>query len=102
MKEYKYGPTKVKICQDIEAHDHHKRHPLNVMFHQYNEFVKLVLKNKNGPVPKVNNQYLFGLARALGMNLKKDAFAENNMKTREHITYLKEKLIYCFYKKLDE
>lgn len=41
-----------------------------------------------------------GLARALGMNLKKDAFSDNNMKSREHISMLKEKLIFCFWKKL--
>lgn len=45
---------------------------------------------------------MFGLARAIGMNLKKDAFSDNNMKSREHLTYLKEKLIFCFWKKLNE
>jgi|TARA_B110000285_G_C15126501_1_gene620583 hypothetical protein len=36
------------------------------------------------------------------MNLKKDAFAEANMKNREHVLFLKEKLIFCFWKKIIE
>ena len=41
-----------------------------------------------------------GLSRALGMNLKRDAFSEQNLKSREHINILKEKLIFLFYRKI--
>ena len=43
-----------------------------------------------------------GLAKAMGMNLKKDAFSEQNLKTRDHILMIKEKLAYAFYKKLND
>ena len=43
-----------------------------------------------------------GLARALGLNLRKDAFSEQNLKSREHLTSIKEKLIFAFWKKLNE
>jgi hypothetical protein len=36
------------------------------------------------------------------MNLKRDAFSENNMKSREYVNQLKEKLIYSFWRKLNE
>ena len=36
------------------------------------------------------------------MQLKKDAFSESNMKSREHVNTLKEKLIVCFWRKLNE
>jgi hypothetical protein len=43
--EIKYGPTKIKIFEDINAYSHHKSHKLNVFFDQFNEFVRLVFKN---------------------------------------------------------
>lgn len=43
-----------------------------------------------------------GLGRTLGLNLKKDTFSEQNMKSREHICMLKEKLIYAFWKRVFE
>jgi len=48
VKEFpaKYKETKIRIVQDVTAHDHHKKHPLNILFNQYNDFVKLVFKNK--------------------------------------------------------
>lgn len=36
------------------------------------------------------------------MNLKRDAFCENNMKSRDYVNQLKEKLIYCLWRKLNE
>lgn len=36
------------------------------------------------------------------MQLKKDAFSESNMKSREYINSLKEKLIVCMWRKLNE
>ena len=41
-----------------------------------------------------------GLSRALGMNLKRDAFSEQNLKSRDHLNTLKEKLIFLFYRKI--
>ena len=49
---------------------------------------------------KFNQGYALGLAKVLGLNLKKDAFSEQNMKSREHINTLKEKLIFSFWKVL--
>jgi hypothetical protein len=78
VKEFpsKYGPTKIKIVQDVTQHDHHKTHALNIFFNQYNEFIRLVFKNNKNATQKFNIPYALGLSRALGLNLKKDAFAE--------------------------
>lgn len=57
-------------------HDHHKKHPLNIFFNQYNEFIRLIFKNYKGSANPKTSGYLVGLAKALGMNLKKDAFSE--------------------------
>ena len=48
VKEYplKYKETRIKIFQDVTAHDHYKKYGLNVFFNQYNEFIKLVFKNQ--------------------------------------------------------
>lgn len=72
-----------------------------MLFQQYNEFIKLIFKNqKQATVQKINSYYCHGLARAIGMNLKKDAFSENNLKNRDQQMVLKEKLIFCFWKKI--
>ena len=36
------------------------------------------------------------------MHLKRDAFAEQNMKSREHVQQMREKLIFCFWKRLND
>ena len=36
------------------------------------------------------------------MNLKRDALSDANMKSRDHQAQIKEKLIFCFWKKLNE
>jgi hypothetical protein len=41
-----------------------------------------------------------GLSKAIGLNLKKDAFSEQNLKSREYLNTLKEKLIFLFWKKI--
>ena len=105
IKEYpaKYGPTKIKIIQDVNAHSHHLKHPINIFFNQYNEFIKLIFKNqKQSSSAKFNVGYVMGLAKALGLNLKRDAFSEQNMKSRDHLNALKEKLIYLFWRKISE
>lgn len=101
VKEFpaKYGPTKIRICQDVKAHVHHKKHAINIFFNQYNEMIK-ILKNK-GPT-KLNTNYAMGLARALGLTLRRDAFSEQNLKSREHLNQIKEKMASCFYKKINE
>jgi hypothetical protein len=38
--------------------------------------MRLVFKNKNLTTQKFNANYAMGLAKALGLNLKKDAFSE--------------------------
>jgi len=109
VKEFKHGPTKIKIIQDVNAHDHHQKHHLNVFFHQYNEFIRLIFKQKpastsqNAQLPtKMNVTYIKGLAKAIGLEFKRDAFSETNLKSREHLGMLKEKLILVFYNKLNE
>ncbi len=42
----KYGPAKIRILQNVDAHKHHRDHKLNVYFQQYNEFVRIVFKNQ--------------------------------------------------------
>lgn len=51
---------------------------------------------------KFNYIYAVGLAKALGMNLRKEAFSEQNMKSREHVNQLKERLIFSFWRKINE
>ena len=43
-----------------------------------------------------------GLAKCLGIKANKETFSEQNMKSREHLSNLKEKLIFNFYKILSE
>jgi hypothetical protein len=43
-----------------------------------------------------------GLAKCLGIRVNKDTFSEQNMKSREHLNQMKEKLILIMYKKLSE
>ena len=88
-----------------------QKHPVTIFLNQYNEFIKLVLKNQklmnpsnsnsSGPVYKFNHNYALGLGRALGLHLKRDAFQEHNMKSRDHVNGLREKLIFCLWKKLN-
>lgn len=40
----KYKPTKLKIKMNVHLYDHHLLHPINMLIHDYNEFVRLVLK----------------------------------------------------------
>lgn len=54
------------------------------------------------PTQKINQTYTMGLAKALGLNLRKDAFSDANMKSREHQSQIKEKLIFAFWRKLNE
>lgn len=62
--------------------------------------MRLVFKNKSLTTQKFNANYAMGLAKALGLNLKKDAFSEQNLKSREHLNQMKEKLIFCFYRRI--
>lgn len=43
-----------------------------------------------------------GLAKVLGLNLKRDAFSEQNMKSRDHLATIKEKLIFSMYRKIHD
>ena len=45
VKEYRHAPTKIRIVADPNEHSHHFKHPFNTFTHQYNEFIRLVLKN---------------------------------------------------------
>ena len=35
-----YGKTKIKIIQDLKAHEHHFNHSFNVTSNQYNDFIR--------------------------------------------------------------
>ena len=98
----KYGPTKIRIVQDCTAHIHHKEHKLNVFAAQYNEFVRIMFKNQKASAQsqKFNVNYASGLAKCLGLKVAKDAFSEQNLKSRDHLTQLKERLSFCFIKKV--
>lgn len=101
VKTTPYGKAKIRIIQDIHAHDHHLKHPINIFSNQYNEFIKLIFKNAKKDT-KFNVGYAMGLSRAIGLNLKKDAFCEQNLKSREYLNTLKEKLIFLFWKKISD
>ena len=59
--------------------------------------IKDEISGKNGGI---NMMYVIGLAKAIGLNLKKDAFSEKNMKSRENLGMIKEKLAFCMFKKI--
>ena len=42
----KYPAARIRIAQDVNAHAHLSKHPLVIFLNQYNEFIKLVLKNQ--------------------------------------------------------
>jgi hypothetical protein len=91
----KYGPTKARIVQNVDAHKHHLAHKQNVFFAQYNEFVRLLFKNQKASqkAEKFNVPYAIGLAKCLGLKANKETFSEANLKSREHLNQLKERLI---------
>ena len=68
-------------------------------------FKNKAVTSQNNPQGKNNGfnvVYAMGLAKALGLNLKKDAFSEQNMKSRDHLGSIKEKLAFSVYKKIHE
>lgn len=79
-----YGKTKIKIVQDIRAHEHHFKHPFNILSNQYNEFIRLIFKNNKND-NKLNLNYVVGLSKAIGLNLKKEAFSVENLSNRDHL-----------------
>jgi hypothetical protein len=81
----KYGKTKIKIVQDIDAHKHHRNHKLNIFFAQYNEFIRILFKHQKASKEqsKLNINYAIGVAKALGMRVNKETFSEANLKNKE-------------------
>jgi len=73
-----------------------------VFFDQYNEFIRLIFKNQKASAhdKKLDVNYAIGLARALGLRANKDTFSETNLRSREHLGQLKERLYFRFLKKL--
>ena len=68
-------------------------------------FKNKAVTSQNNPQGKNNGfpvVYAMGLAKALGLNLKKDAFSEQNMKSRDHLGSIKEKLAFSVYKKIHD
>jgi hypothetical protein len=59
----------------------------------------LIFKNNKSDT-KLNTNYVFGLSKALGLNLKKEAFSMDNLSNREHLNMLKEKLAFQFWRKI--
>jgi hypothetical protein len=43
---------------------------------------------------KFNVSYAIGLAKCLGLKVNKETFSEANLKSREHLGQLKERLIF--------
>lgn len=63
--------------------------------------MRQVFKNQKAALEKkINVNYVTGLAKALGIKTNKDTFSEQNMKSREHIQQLKEKLAWRLIRKL--
>lgn len=74
----KYGPTKMKMIQNTEAHKHHRTHKLNIFFQQYNEFIKIMFKHQkaSAQTQQFDARYAMGLARCIGLKVNKDTFSE--------------------------
>ena len=72
---------------------------------QYNEFIKLVIKYQKPPSGQKSSfspDYAKWLTKQLGMSLKKDAYTEKNLLSRENIVQIKERLAFALYKKLHD
>ena len=104
MYPEKYRGTKIKIIQNTDTHKHHRTHKQNVFFQQYNEFIKIMFKHqKTSSTQQVFDQkYALGLARCMGLKVNKDSFSEQNMKSREHLNQLREKVSFLFCKKISD
>ena len=46
--------------------------------------------------------YAAGVGKALGLRVNKDTFKEANLLSKEFMNQLKEKLVFCFHKKMNE
>lgn len=105
VKIFKQKSTRIKIVQDIEKNLEHRSHGLVKFLNQYNEFIKLVIKYQkplSGQKSSFNPDYAKWLTKQLGMSLKKDAFMEKNLLSRENIVQIKERLAFALYKKLHD
>jgi hypothetical protein len=64
-----YGPTTLKIKTDVT--DYHATHPINQLLRDYNEFVRLVLKQMSRskkPPAKADVQWALKLTRRLELH----------------------------------
>lgn len=96
MVHERYPASKIKICQNVNAYEHLKIHPINKMFADYNEFIRLVFKFRGTELKYMNNiPYALKIAKRMGMTLSKNQLLPATLKVREHANALKEKLIHA-------
>ena len=90
----RYPASKIKICQNVNAYDHLKTHPINKMFSDYNEFIRLVFKFRGTEHKYMNNvPFALKIAKRMGVPLTKAQLLPATLKVRENANLLKEKLI---------
>lgn len=80
----------------MNAYDHLKSHPINKMFADYNEFIRLVFKFRGTEQKYLNNiPFALRVAKRMGMTITKNQLLPANLKVRENANMLKEKLIHA-------
>ena len=94
----KYPTTKIKVIQKIDALSHHKTHPINIMFADYNEFVKQVFLRHRDDRGFASVPLIQRLAKKLGLILTKNQVAPATLKVRENANALKERVVQFFCK----
>lgn len=102
--ESKYGPTKIKVIQVWEPSEEIAHHPIQVLFEQYNEFVKIIFTQRAvyETTYKEKLPRLLRLAKKLGLTLMKGQLQPSNLKSRENSNLLKEKLVACWCRIISE
>lgn len=57
-------------------------------------------KEPDASISKININYVVGLGKCLGVKVNKDIFTDSNMKSREMIAQLKERLAHYVIKRI--
>jgi len=88
-----YGETGITIFQDIDAYNHLNDHRINVMLEEYNLFVKTCFKRKG---VEVNIPECVRIGKRVGLSFNKNQLTAANLKIKENINFIKEKLLHHF------
>ena len=102
--EAKYAPTKIKIVKQWQQPEALSNHPIQKLFTNYNEFIKIVFTQRSEYEKKYKEYlpHLLRLAKRLGLTLIKGQLMPANLKTREQCNALKEKILFCWCRILNE